>query len=357
MSPAAIEAVSRSYYALFASVVPGKWSSLDGFAVYAAYQGAFLERVHQLLEALKRKGVSIQDQARLIENPSSLRWAFVSLLREYGALKYKEPLKEKAREIFEWLEAIIEGAMEEDAWAERTNIFHSTQEAQAMLDSAEWIDGEGAVRDAGKLYVSCASLAFALYRDFFPQDAHEVFGPYDASSRFGKNAMLIVKHFKKLKPVELWPEVARFPYKEVKIYQVLKGVQFSCQLMGMHSDYDGPVVPNTVAVAVEIDGKFISREGVAAVATEIGRYVVDVSPLYEKLSLKEAKRLFVEWGCYQFIRLFEAAGLDWRPSDAMLAPILAADIPMGAQLESMPSYEEFISSKEWEISWLRELYP
>lgn len=356
MSPGWIDSLARSYYGLFASVVPGKWSSLDGFAAYAAYQGAFLDRVHALKETLDQKGRTPDMLAPLIGNPSSLRWAFISLLREYSALSDKELYRAKAKAVFGWLEVLLESVMKEDVWAEHANRFHSSGEVSGVLDSVPWIAGEDAVRNVGKLYVGCASLAFALYRDFFPQDAHEVFGPYDASSKFGEGSLLVIKHFTKLKPVELWPETAGFPYREVKIYQVLKGVRFSCQLIGMHSDYDGPVVPNTAAVAIEIDGKFVGREEIAGIAAKVAQYAVDYSHLYEKLDLERAKRLFVEWGCYQFIRLFEAAGMDWRPTPEMLAPIMKADIRMGVTLDSMPPYEEFASSKEWEIYWLKNLY-
>ncbi len=338
-------------------MVPSRWSSLDGLKAYQSQQGAsfiFLERLRIKHTEL---GTKPEVLFKLFSTASTLRATFLFLAWEYAKISDKNEYRVLARNIFDWLDGILSAGMLEDKWVLAKNLIHTSEEVAGTLTDTPWIEENlQAVKDAGKMYVSAASIGFALYRDFFPQEAHEAYGPYDASERFGPDTTLVVKHFPKLKPVELWPEVKNFPYEEVTIYQILKGVHFRCELIGMHSLYDGPSVPNTAAIAVKVDGRFLPEDEIAKVAMDIAKHATEYSHLYEKLTLHEAKLKFVEWETYQFNRLFEAAGMDWRPTDGLLAPVMANDIPMGISIDSWPVYEEFVSSKEYEVFWLQDLY-
>lgn len=356
--PAWIDEYACSIHQAFSGMVPAKWSSLDGYKVFAAFQGASIFRLRDLALALSAHGKTPAEQFKLFSTPSTIRNATLFLAWEYKDVRDKTPeMRAAARTVFDWLDSILSAGMREDKWVMDKNIVHTPEEIAALLRDTPWItNNTQAVRDAGKLYVSTAAMSFALYRDFFPQVAHEVFGPYDASSSYGEGAELLIKYFPKIRPVELWPEVADFPHESVTVYQIIRGVKFRCEFIGMHSLYDGPIVPNTLASAVKADDRFVRAEEIKPLASLIAERATAYSSLYEKLDVLETKRKFVEWEMYQFIKLFDAAGMDWRPTDAMLAPILAADIPMGIQLDSFPSLEDFKTSNDHEVYWLKDLY-
>jgi len=355
--PAWIDEYAKSVQQAMSGMVPSKWTSLNGFSATKAYQGAFLFRINELVRALKRAGVSPEQAWGLFVHPSSLRSAFMYLIWEYHALEDKEPAQLAAREVFDWLDAVLSSGMRTDKWCLDSNSVHSPEEVTDILSMTDWVENDtAAVRRAAQLYVSTASLSFSLYRDFFPQEAHEIFGPYDASSRFGPDSWLIVKYFPKIRPVEVWPEVTDFPYEEVKIYQVIKDIHFRTELIGMHSRYDGPVIPNTVTIAVTVDGKSVAKEDIGRYSDEIAQYATSSSHLYDALDLSQAKRKFVEWESYQFIKLFEAAGMDWHPTPELYKKLEEADVPMGVQVDSFPSYDTYASDPEYEIVSLRALY-
>jgi hypothetical protein len=353
--PTWIDPYARSLHQAFMGMVPAHWSSLDGFGVFAAYQGVFLQRIHELKMACDAKDLSRGEVWMLIQNPSTLRCAILFLAYEYQMLEDKGPLRTKARDVFDWLVAILETGVQEDTWALHSNLVQ-LPEHERILSDTPWVRDTETVRAAARLYTATTAHVFALYRDYFPQDAHDIIGPYDAASVFGSDSSLLIKRMWKLRPLDVWREVEGFPWNEIEIRHVLKGVHARFELIGMHSLYDGPVIPNTAGIAVKVGDTFLGKSEIIALANEVAEYATEYSRLYGALDIAGRKKKFIEWECYQFVNVFKAVDLDWRPTEEMLAPVLAANIGMGAHMDSFPGYEEYATSPDHEVYWLKELY-
>lgn len=49
-------------------------------------------------------------------------------------------------------------------------------------------------------------------------------------------------------------------------------------------------------------------------------------------------------------------GMDWRPTEEMVKVVEGKDFPDRYELEEFPTYEDYCSSPEFEVYWLKELY-
>jgi len=354
--PKWIDEFARAFHNAFANMVPITWGPVNADSVVSSLNGAFISKVHQAITKIKKKGYKIEEVAKTFSCPSTLRVAFPFLIWEYQSSEPKN--KAQFREVAEYMVEILSYLAKKDTFAYESNIAHTDKEIEDILNKTDWKSGNREVaRELGKLYNSLASLVFSLYGDFFPQDSHEIYGPYNVSKKFGENTILIIKHFPKIRPIELWPEMEKLKYSDVKIFQVYKNVQFRCEMVGMHSIYEGDLINNLVAYFVVVDG--VPQNSIAKIK-ELSDYFAEIateqSMVFEKLSKEELKKKVLEVECYQFFDFFKLAGMDWHPTKEMLEAIKDKEMADRFELEKFPSFEEYVKSPEFEIYWLEDLY-
>lgn len=352
--PQWVDEFAKSMHNSFVNMVPGDWGPLDYFEYMKYSNNAFFDKLLQAIKIIKAEEYSKKEIAKTFSCPSALRCAFLFLTMEY---RYSDPKnKEKFKEIAEFFVAILSSMMKEDTFCSSRNIAHSDEEIEGVLKSTSWNSADPIIaRELGKFYNSCAALAFALYRDFFPQISHEIYGPYDASSKFGKDTILIIKHFPKLLPKELWPDLD-YEYKDIKIFQIFRNIKFKCELIGMHTIYEGDIIHNTAAYAVKINDTFADIEQIKKASEEIAEITTEQIQVYDSMNIQEIKNKCLEWECYQFADFFTLVGMDWKPAKEMVDAIKNKNIGSRTTLETFPSFEEYVSSPEYEVYWLKDLY-
>lgn len=354
--PKWIDEFAKAFHNAFAKMVPITWGPINADEVISSLNGAFISRVHQAIIKIKKKGYKIEEVAKTFSCPSTPRIAFPFLIWEYQGSEPKN--KAQFKEVAEYLVEILSYLAKKDIFAYKSNIAHTDEEIETILNKTDWQTGNSqTARELGKLYNSVASLVFSLYGDFFPQDSHEVYGPYDASKKFGEDTILIIKHFPKIKPIEVWPESKKLKYSDVKIFQVFKDVKFRCEMVGMHSIYQGDIINNLVAYFVVVDGiPQNSIEKIKKLSDYFAEIATEQSIAYEDLSKEERKIKILEWQCYQFVDFFKLADMDWRPTKEMLEAIKDKKVADRYELEEFPPFEEYIKGPEFEIYWLKDLY-
>lgn len=354
--PKWIDEYAKSFHHAFANMVPGSWGPLDGFSVFALLNGAFLSKIHHAIRNVKNQKISLDIIAKSFSCPSTLRVAFYFLIWEYQNRESKN--KEQFREIADFFVTILRYMTKSDTFAYESNIVHSPREVEKMLDGINWNSAEaGTAREIGKLYNSLSSLVFALYRDYFPQDSHEIYGPYDASKKFGPDTIMLIKHFPKIKPIEVWPDTVAFKHKDVKILQIYRGVTFKCEAVGMHSIYEGDLINGLADYAVLVDGKYQNDpRDIKTLSDYFAEIATKQSLVYEIMSKEELKHKFLEWESYQYFDFFKLANIDWRPSESMVNAVQGKNVPLRFELEQFPSFEEFSMSQNFEVYWLKDLY-
>ncbi len=352
--PKWIDEYAKAFHNGFVDMVPLSWGPVDAYIIFSLLNGSFLAKVYEAISVLKENKVSIDKIANSFSNPSTLRCAIYFLIIEYQKSNPKN--KKQFKEIIEFFVNILKHMMKSDTFAYKSNICHSSQEIKRIINTTKWIKANKDIaREIGKLYNSLSSLVYSLYRDFFPQESCEIYGPYKAS-KFGKNAILLIKHFPKIKPVDLWPESKNFKYKDIKIFQVYKNVKFKCEIIGMHSIYKGDLINNLVAFAVMVDGKYVDIKKIKKLSNYFAEVATEQSTVYDKFSKEELKKKILEWECYQFFDFFKLAGMDWKPTKEMIATIKNKKVDDRFEMEKFPSFKEFITNPKYEVYWLKNLY-
>ena len=353
--PKWIDEYAKSVHNAFINMMPGNWGPLDFFEFFRCSNGTFLNKISQAVKAVKTKNYSKKEIAESFSSPSALRCAFLFLVLEYLYSKPKD--KKQFKEIAEFFVEILDYIMKKDMFSCHSNIVHSEEEIKNILNTIPWIAADPqTTRELGKLYNSANSLAYSLYRDFFPQDSLEIYGPYNASKKFGDDTILLIKHFSKLLPKELWPDI-NYEYKDIKIYQVFKNVKFKCELIGMHSIYDGDIINNTKFIAIKINNKFIKTDDIKKISQKLAEITTKQIQVYDSMSLEQIKYKTLEWECYQFINFFKLADMDWKPTEGMIEAVKDKNIGDRCILEEFPStLDEFVKSTDHEVYWLKDLY-
>ena len=354
--PGWIDEYAKSMHQAFSNMMPCSWGPVDVVQIMTYLNGNLVEKVYEVVQKLKGKGVSPERAVRTFSNLSTFRITVWYLLADY--IDSDEKPSEQMKEILDYLMAGLKEWAKEDIFALNKNIGHSKQEIDEIIDNTSWQEGSPEMaRELGKLYNSLAALVFGLYRDFFLQEAHEIYGPYGVADNFGEGAILLVKRFSKIKPVELWPQAKDFKYEDVKILQVFQGVKYRCEIIGMHSIYEGDLMKGLIKFAVIADGKAIEKkEDIKKLNEHFEQLATRQAQAYDNMTKDKLVYKALDWLCYQFVGMFELAGVDWRPTEEMKQVVVGKKISLRYEADKFPDYEEFIASPEFEVYWLKKLY-
>ena len=355
--PQWIDEYAKATHNAFTNMIPGSWGPLDLFQLLGFLNGLFLQKVYEALCQIKKQGMPVLEVAKsAFSSPSALRVSLLFLFTEYIQTNPKN--QRQYKEVIEYLVEILTVLAKRDMFALKSNIIHTDKEIEELLQKTEWQKGTPeAARALGKFYTSVSNLSYALYRDFFNDEGCERYGPYDASTKFGKDTILVMTHFPRIKPIEIWPRIAKLKYSDIKIFQVYKNVSFRCELWGVHSIWGGDTINNLVAFALFVDGKRIDLPPAIEELTEyFGQCAMEQFLVYDTLSKEDLKNKNLEWLCYKFIDFFKLAGMDWRPTQAMRDAVKDKDVPDRFELETFPSFEEYTTSPKYEVYWLKDLY-
>jgi phosphohistidine swiveling domain-containing protein len=356
--PKWIDNAAKSFQHAMTNMTPSDWGPFDYQTFLQAIDGNFISKLHQAVKTVKEKGYDKETQAKAMHNISTLRVGIWYYLIEYSGITNKEPLKEKLKEINEFFIELLEYMTENDTWGYQENTIHNKDEIKKILEKTEWQpQNKNHTREIGKLYNSLSALSYAFYRDYFPMISHEVYGSYNASEKFGENHTLIIKHFTNLSPTDLWPEIKENHYKEIKILQVYKNINFKTELIGMHSIYDGNPMEDLVSYTVLINNQPVTDiEEIKKIANYLGELATEQYKIYNNMSTQDLKEKTLEWLCYIFSKFFKLAKMDWHPTQEMIKALEGKEILDRCVLEGFPNYEEYINDKKYEIYWLKKLY-
>jgi len=354
--PQWIDEYAAAIHHAMVNIVPGNFGPIDGAALMRQTHDAYLDKLHDAVTRAKEQGYTPADLVYTMRSTSVLRCELMFMMWGYIGLGGKRA--EEMREVFEFFHEMLVSMVTGDIWAHAANLAHTSEEIEQIINEVDWQGGnEEAARVLGRVYNSVFSLSYALYRDFFPQQLVESYGPYDVSERFGENTILVIKDFRDMHPRELWPELEHVPYDHIRMYQVYEDVDFRCELIGMHAIYDGDLISSLRSWALYVDGEPMhDLESQKAFYESVAQTVTNQVRVYEEMSTEELKQKFIEWRCYQFKDFYEALGIDWQPSDKMREQARAAEVGDRFNLETFPDYDDFQTDPDYEVYWLKQVY-
>lgn len=222
------------------------------------------------------------------------------------------------RKILDFRWHICKQKAKEDIFGFKSNIVRAKTEVTSLLSSLSLT--KGIPQDAkllGKLYNALYNYGPAMTMDYYLDFVTENEGLYDVSEQFGDGRILVIKKFWNLKPIELFPHTEKYPYHNITMYCVYKDVKYTNDLISCHSHYEGDVTNGLAYYAVEADGKFLTVDEIQSACSVYADAAVESWQYLKSLDFETLKQKALEIRCYGHKKLFELAGMDWKPSDVL----------------------------------------
>ncbi len=296
----------------FTTLRPFSWLQF-----HPLYAKEWSERLGTLVEEVAKKDVGKKELAEFGFSSGVWRDQLLFLLFDLKSARVEKKKRLTLARFFnEALHAVLKG----DYYGlHGSNVGHSEQEVKRMLHEIPWEPGKPEhSRLVGKLYTAAIHLVNGLYGDIYTGYGTDNFGSYDASGKYGKGHILVIRHFGDLKPVDLWASAQELPCKSMDIYTVYKDVQFTCDAISCHSIFKGDVLEGLVDFAVNVDGKFVdSFAEMEALKDKLMHHSVRQWQELTSLNFEQTKRKGLLQRCFVFKKVFEKAGMDWRPTKGM----------------------------------------
>lgn len=315
--PQWIDGYARETYALAKSHDASTHMPFNPMNFHPLFDDLWVEKFYDAVTRFNNSGMAISEVMRYLPVHSSLKF---NLLEMIVFLKTSNTNSQKARTIIDFfLKTIRQRAVNKNFWED--NLILEYRNANKVIKEKKLVKADRfQASEVAKIVAGCGSLAHGLYNDFCTDYGYDVFGPYNLSSRAGKEKLsLFVRQFSDLKPELLWPKFKNFPLKTVKVYAVYKGINSQSHYIGCHMVYKESVIDSLVKFQVEIDGKFISS---LSELREIREIVLNAASNhyvgYKKLNFEQQKKMYLRQFGYQFKDFFDLFNINWRPSRKMI---------------------------------------
>lgn len=275
----------------------------------------WIDYLKELISAAEKKNIPPKTLASAMP-PSEILCQMLFLSTD---LKLARIPKEERVKIFAFFQALIDSLGKKDPFnIQGSYILHSQKEIDEILSRQFQKGTEDAARQLGRMFMAGYHLVNGLWSDIYTDNGAENYGAYDVSRRYGDGAVLVIKHLKNLRPVELWPERKGVKHEDVRIYCVYKNVKFSTDLISCHTVYEGDVIQGLVGWRVEADGKQVtSLSEIETMEQNFQEHAVPQWNMLIGLPFEELKQAGLKMRCSVFRKMREMAGLDWKPSTAM----------------------------------------
>lgn len=275
----------------------------------------YVEKLEELMQKAEKQHISFKELAPLWPTTSGLRCQLFFL---FTILKAARIGKERRMKICNSFFAMLQERAVDDVHGKVSNLTRTKKEVKLLV---ERIKPQKGTAEIAKIFGKISNIAYnliaGLYLDIYLDYAMENEGPYDVSEIYGKGHTLVIKKYLGLQSA-VWPEV-KVPFNNLVIYCVYQDVKFSCDMASCHSIYEGNVIENLVAFALEVDGKIVmNKSEIENVVSLLEPICVEQWTYLKSLSLNEQKKRGLLIKLYGMRRLFKKGGMDWHPTKEML---------------------------------------
>lgn len=310
-----IDPFIRSGHKLVANHDPSSHLPFNAWRLHPLYNDLFLKKIYQLVTTFEEKGYKISDHLDSFSNLSSTRFIVFMNMVHYQTSGMDDP--KLLTTIQDFFVESIKLRAKEDLFAEKKNVQYSDDEINKLISSNNLQEASiDESREIGKILVALGSITHGLYNDWCTDYDYEISGPY-----YVDDEMILLRSFPDLFPKDIWPEID-WDFREASILTCYKNLDASVGFVGCHIVYNGNAVENLVRYGFVLDGKDIS--GLQDLKNFRDKVMAIAASQYEKfmaMPWEEQKIKYVWQEHYQFKKLFDLVGLDWRPSPEIIERI------------------------------------
>lgn len=349
--PQWIDKYAEAFYSSFQNHDVKAHMPFSGWDFYPIFADLWIDKLHGAIGAIKEKGLKMGPIIERLPNHASMKFKFAEVIL---CLKSANTSPLRAKNIVDFfLEAIKARTLGEPFWLNNKILLY--KDVGSVIKDKKLVPADRELAsEIGKIITGCATLAHGLYNDFCPDLAYDVYGPYDASSVYGKDASLVVRSFGDINPTELWPEHAPQPYKKIEVFSVYHDVQMRPMYVACQMVYEQNLLDNLVAFQVEVDGKPVhTLRELKTVREKLLKSASELYVEYQQLDFEEQKKFWLYQLGYQFKPLFDIAGYDWKPSQEMIERVRRKELIPTIETYDIPRREFY---EKFGIEYLKTMY-
>ncbi len=335
-----IDKFNQGIFQIYAGQTIEGFQPLDFFHFFPMWYDLWIEQIILVMDTLNLDHKSYQELKGLLSTPSNIRAILQKIMPSWRAFPVKNPTS--CRRVTNFFARMLEEACPEDPFAENASPCHTAREINNLHTTVPWsVADPGLAKIYGRLITAAGSLVHGLYNDVVTDYGWDTYGPY----QFDRGIMLI-RHFPDCQAPELWGAQFRATVKEILMYGYYEDVEWKIAGVGCHTIVKkGSPVTGLKKYAVLADGRALNVSEIEALTTELAAKAEMIYRDIRTKDFEELKKMVMLQECFQLKKLFDAAGIDWRPTAEMLArikdkPLLTGLIPPGKMVTSVEEYKE-----------------
>jgi hypothetical protein len=338
-----IKEFTEGTFSLFSGNTPDAFQPIDFFNFYPLWYDLWIDRTAAIIKQLDLEHKSFQEIEKLLPGSSSILALPQKISVSYKYFINKNP--ENCKIVCDFAARMLMEGCPGDPFKSISNPCHTPEQVNQILSGTQWQTGDPIIGKAlGKLIAASGSLVHGLYNDLATDYGWDTFGPYRVNHE-SKNYELLIRSFPDLSPGPLWDSELLPSQKTVTIYGLYEGVEWQINGVGCHTTIlKGSPVTGLKKYAVIGDGKSLGLEEINLLVAELSEKAEDI---YKKIGTKNFEDLknMVMWQeCYQLNKLYDAAGVDWRPTQEMLdriknKPLTEGAVPHGIMVSTLEQYK------------------
>ncbi|MEK6920441.1 MAG: hypothetical protein AABX82_01055 [Nanoarchaeota archaeon] len=274
-----------------------------------------IEKLQRLIDEAEKQKVTTEELAKLLPTTSGLRCQLYFTLLQ---MKCAKTPKEQRIKIANFFYEMIKARAVEDVFGRKSNISQTKEQVKELVQKTKLQEGNSEVaKELGRLYNALYNFCAGLYLDFYIDYSAENEGPYDISEMYGPGHILVIKKFLNMQ-TEIWPDI-KIPYNNIVLYTVYKNVKYTCDMISIHSRYEGDVINGLAFFSIIADGKWINdNEEIKKIIEIMSNASVQQWKYLKKIPQEHQQEKGAWIKMYGIKTLFEKVGLDWEPGKEML---------------------------------------
>ena len=297
-----------------------------------------------VMDVLELDHKSYQEVKNLLPVPSSMRAILQKIIPTLAGVDNAHS-KNFVR-MANFFARMLKESCHEDPFGFSHNPIHSRRELNQIIKEIAWHAGNPeSAKNLGRLITAAGSLVHGLYNDVVTDFGWEAYGPYNINLP-NENYQLIIRHFPDLAPNELWADKFLTPIKDLKIYQFYTNTEWELAFLGCHTVLkSGNPITGLSYFAVSVNGHFVKPEALPPIINELSEKAVEIYKEIRGKNFEQLKEMVIFQECYQLKKMFEAAYMNWQPTEKMLSltkdkPLTSGLLPFGKLMTSQEEYEE-----------------
>ncbi len=284
----------------------------------------FIKKTHRAFEKIDIKNIDDLDMLKnILPTVSNLR--FILFKTIFSSVFLQDDRREKSKRsyqyVFNFILEVIHKLVPLDSYCVKTNLYFTQNEVEERIGELKIksVEDISESKLIAKFNLGLTSLVHGIYNDIVTDFGIDVYGPYKVVIG-GERYTLLIKHFPFLNPKDLrWPSEFLPSVKEIYLYNFYQGVKWEIKSVGCHTNIiSGNSVDGLKKYAAIADGKILSKDKIEVLTENFLKKARNLYLYIMESGFEEQKIQALYQECFQFKKIFDKAGLDWRPNEELL---------------------------------------